>query len=385
MKIPRIYRSGYKAASAQDPAFAETYMRHTMIGDQLADRAVEEMAANLDPSQVHVVIGRAMDVYRPFPAGAPESLRDLIDQASGVPDWYDREITRVASRAFFRNPEVVLAGLATGAIVEGFSTLISKSFFIRGRITDSGVRRLKQNNLHLLEQFLPGGPEPGGDGWRLTLRIRLVHAQVRYLLRQSDEWDEDTYGMPVSAAHVLLGAAAFSGRLMQHVARLGGRFSAEERAAYVHVWRYIGRVLGIPEDIMFEDEASSLRAFQIGSLCEPTREDEAIIMANCIINSVPVVLGVTNPKRRGRQAAQYYRVSRALIGDAMADGFRFPPGKLLPILPVMRLRYRLLGMIHRLLPSLRHFNVIMQASEVSEKVHSYRLPTALLDSQSDAW
>ena len=80
---------------------------------------------------------------------------------------------------FLLNSDQFLAGFAAGAIVEGFATRISKSFAITGRMIDDGVRRLKQNLRHLLDIFLPRGVEPSGDGWKLTLRIRLVHAKVR--------------------------------------------------------------------------------------------------------------------------------------------------------------------------------------------------------------
>ena len=187
-----------------------------------------------------------------------------------------------------------------GSIVEGFATLISKSFRIRGRIMSMGVRRLKANGMQLVEQYLPGGMEPGGDGWRLTLRVRLVHAQSRRLLVRSDEWNQDRYGMPISAAHVLLAGAAFSGRPMQHTAALGGDFTQEERDAYVHVWRYTGLLMGIPEEILFHDEASALRAFRVGAMCEPPADDDAIIMANSIVNSAPVIVGINEPAERRR-------------------------------------------------------------------------------------
>ena len=177
-----------------------------------------------------------------LPQDTPEALRDLIADAGVLPDWFDRELVRDATRAFLRNSEMVLGALVGGAIIEGFSTLISKSFRIRSRIMTNGVRRLKQNLLQLVEQYLPGGIEPGGDGWKLSLRIRLVHAQARRLVATADEWDHSIYGLPLSAAHMSLGAAAFSGRLMQHVSSLGGDFSDREREAYVHVWRYTGRL-----------------------------------------------------------------------------------------------------------------------------------------------
>ena len=119
MNIPLCYVDGYEAARKVDPEMAETYIRYTTIGDSAAESA---------------------------------------------------------SQAFIRNSDLVLGGLVAAAIIEGFSTLISKSFRIRSRIAENGVHRLKQNLLQLLEQYLPGGIEPGGDAWKLSLRIRLVHA-----------------------------------------------------------------------------------------------------------------------------------------------------------------------------------------------------------------
>jgi len=278
-----------------------------------------------------------------------------------------------------------------GAIVEGFSTLISKSFRIRGRIIENGVRRLKQNTLQLTEQFLPGGLEPGGDAWKLNLRIRLVHAQARMLISQSDEWDPSEVGMPLSAAHMLLGAASFSGRLMQHVARLGGDFTREEQEAYVHVWRYTGMVMGIPESIMFRDLSSAVQAFQIAAMCEPPPDDDAVIMANSIINSAPLLLGFKEVEERKKMAALIYQVSRELIGNDLADSFTFPKSRFVKRVPSLFLRNRALKAVEKLFPSLlahrplNRFNGLLDVSDLGELQHSYALPTALHDEDSRHW
>lgn len=44
-----------------------------------------------------------------------------------------------------------------------------------------------QNNRHMVEIFLPGGLYREGDGWKLSVRIRIIHAQMRYLLNQSED------------------------------------------------------------------------------------------------------------------------------------------------------------------------------------------------------
>ncbi|MCY3705299.1 MAG: oxygenase MpaB family protein [Gammaproteobacteria bacterium] len=389
MEVPGAYVAGYEAARQHDPELAEAYVRNTMIGDPLADAVVRDLS-DLDPGELHQTLAQALDNPHAPQTGAPDSLVEFVDYSTAVPDWFDADIARMASRAFLRNSDIVLAALVGGSIVEGFSTLISKSFRIRGRVTNSGVRRLKQNGMQLVEQYLPGGMEPGGDGWRLTLRVRLVHAQSRYLINQSDEWDHDRLGEPISAAHVLLAGAAFSGRLMRHVATLGGDFSTEEREAYIHVWRYTGLLMGIPEDLIFDDEASACRAFEIGSMCEPPADLDAIIMANSIVNSAPVIIGVTDPAERRKMARVVTQASRELIGEKLADSFLFPTRRR-KVIPWMRIQNRSRGVIRKVLPRLgakqdrARFDALMEFAGFEKLRYSYRLPTALHDEHSSDW
>ena len=388
-EVPTAYGAGYETARKRDPELAEAYVRHTMVGDPLADAVVRDLAS-LDPCEMHRTLAHALENPHAPQTDAPDSLRKFVDHATTVPEWFDTGLAHMASRAFLRNSDIVLAALVGGSIVEGFSTLISKSFRIRGRLTSAGVRRLKQNGMQLVEQYLPGGMEPGGDGWRLTLRVRLVHAQSRHLINDSDQWDHERHGEPISAAHSLLAGAAFSGRLMRHVATLGGDFSAEEREAYVHVWRYTGLLIGIPEEILFHDEASACHAFEIGSLCEPPADYDAIIMANSIVNSAPVIVGISAPAERRKMARVVTQASRELIGKELADTFMFPCRKR-KVIPWMRLKHRVRTIIRKALPrfsargDLDRFVALMDFSSIDATGLSYRLPTTLYDEESAEW
>ena len=388
MEVPKAFLAGYEAARERDPELAETYIRHTTVGDPLADRVARDLFLHR-PGEVHSILAKALESPESVGPDTPDSVREFVAHALDVPGWFDPEIARVASRAFLRNSDIVLEGLVGGSIVEGFSTLISKSFRIRGRVVSAGVRRLKANGMQLVEQYLPGGMEPAGDGWRLTLRVRLVHARSRYLISQSDEWDSEAYGVPISAAHLLLAAGAFSGRLMRHVAALGGDFSREEREAYIHVWRYTARLMGIPEEILFHDEASACHAFEIGSLCEPPADLDAIIMANSIVESAPVIVGVTEPAERKKLARVVTQASRELIGDELADQFMFPRRR--KVLARLRLRHRARNLLRKVLPrasakgDLGRFEYLMDFASYDTAAFSYRLPTAVYDEDSAEW
>ncbi len=390
-RIPTCYVEGHQAARKLDPELADEYIRYTTLGDPAADRAVEELARTVKPHLIHRMIAATVNNQDNPPENTPDALRELIESVSVVPEWYDRDIAHMAARAFFRNADKVLGGLVAGSIIEGFSTLISKSFRIRSRIIQNGVRRLQQNTLQLTEQFMPGGAIPGGDGWKLNLRIRLIHAQARMLLKDSDEWDQETYGLPLSGAHMLLGGASFSGRLMQHVEKLGGDFTNAEKEAYIHTWRYSGTVMGLPEEHLFTDMDSSLRMYRTAATCEPPPDHDAIIMANSIINSAPILFGRTDSAERQKLANFLYHISRELIGNDLANAFKYPKAPLFPVLPRIAAMNRLKKITHRFVPSMatkvafNRFDQLFMASDLGHHEHSFALPTSVFDEDSRPW
>ncbi|MYB62812.1 MAG: DUF2236 domain-containing protein [Gemmatimonadetes bacterium] len=130
------------------------------------------------------------------------SLQDFFLGTPTDPDWLDHDASTPGIHAFQRDSFRFLSGFVTGVLTDGFATLNSKSFVQTGRIFDNGVRRLQQNNRHFMEIYFPGGLQRYGDGWKLSVRIRFIHAQVRRLLGQSTEWSHEAWGVPISAAHL---------------------------------------------------------------------------------------------------------------------------------------------------------------------------------------
>ena len=252
-----------------DPDLADKYMAHTHIGDPLGEAMTDDLA-ELDTEEQWRLIQVAMDdddeeALRNVPA----SLRAFFKDAERTPDWLDYAGFAPGVRMFHRDSSVILAAFVAGVLIEGFTTNIAKSFFITGRVRDQGVRRLGQNNWHMTEIFLPGGMYRQGDGWKLSVRIRIVHARVRHLLNQSSEWNTEAWGIPISAAHLGYAISSFSARLLKHMKTLGANYNDAERKSFMDVWRYSGYLMGIPETILYRDEAEALHVYDIGHICEP--------------------------------------------------------------------------------------------------------------------
>ena len=389
--IPSDYVASYERARAVDPGRARNYIVHTMVGDPVCDTMMAQLADVPAREADRFIRAAIEDPDDPALKDAPVALHAFIEELETVPDWVDFGEFAGGVRAFHRDSSACLAAMLGGVLVEGFSTTIAKSFFITGRLRDQGVRRLRQNNRHMIEIMLPGGMEARGDGWRLSVRIRLVHAKVRQLFNDSDEWDTDAGGVPLSAAHVGYALTAFSARMLQHMKSLGAKYDGTERDGFMAVWRYSGHLMGIPETILYRDYDDALEIFRIGGLCEPDPGMESVVLANSLVNSAPLVAGITDPVTRRKVAKYIFFVSRAMIGNAMADQLKYPPTHTFAVLPWLRLQRRYQQFKRKRLHKLAResnfaaFSTLLNVSALPDLDIDYALPDHIQAEESRWW
>ena len=391
MKIPTDYASGYEKARAIAPDIADKYIEHTLIGDPLAEAMTEDLA-ELSPRESMRLIEAAMNEEgEEALRDAPASLRAFFKDAETPPEWLNYADFAPGVRMFHRNSQVILAAFVAGVLIEGFTTNIAKSFFISGRVRDQGVRRLGQNNRHMMEIFLPGGMYRDGDGWKLSVRIRIVHARMRYLLDNSEEWDTEAWGAPISAAHLGYAISAFSARLLKHMKTLGAGYNDDEYASFMAVWRYSGHLMGIPETILFRDADEALKLWKIALTCEPDAPIESVVMAHSLVNSAPLIAGRTDPEARRSLARYVYRVSRGLIGKEFAEALMYPQLSCFGVVQWFRMQQRYGHILSKLSPN-RHensnfsrFTGLLETSLFDEEGIRYTLPDHVYAEESSNW
>jgi hypothetical protein len=373
------YEDGHRAAMRVDRDLADRYVAATRLGDPAADAVVAELAGH-DPVQGETWLRLAMEGGPEAIPDAPEVVRAFFATIERVPDWFDPNKVLPGCRAFHRDSEMFIGAFVASVLIEGFSTLISQSFSITGRLVDQGVRRLKQNNRQIVEIFLPGGLDRQGDGWKLSVRIRLVHARIRHLLAKAPEWDAAAWGLPISSAHVAYAGSVFSAVLLKRAEMLGVRLDAEERASFMMIWRYSCHLMGVPDDLLFETEADALHFHEIGGLCEPPPTLESVLLANGLINSAPVVANITKPRARRALVRKIYKISRAMIGDELADQLNYPPMSTFGALAALRVTNGAERVLSRIFPAFgawrraSKFQTMLTVSLYVEGGIRYRLP-----------
>ena len=391
-RIPTAYRNGYAKARVHDPEAAVNYIRHTTIGDPQLDPVMEELHSLPAPA-LHMYIKAGIEQEADVLSTAPQILRDFFDKVDhDVPSWVDFDSFWRGTRAFYANMGNMLIAYAIGSAVEGFSTLVSKSFSITGRVTglgDGAERRLRQNNRHMVEVYYPEGLKRDGEGWKISTRIRFIHARMRRLLAESDAWDHEAWGTPLSAAHVGgIALFTFSIRQFEHAISMGSSIDQEQKDSIVRIWRYAGHLLGVPEAILFTNEAEARRIYRIGHLCEPEPDADAIGVANAVFKAIPQMAGVKGEAATRALQMYAYRLSRALIGNPLADRYGYPDTIRSRALVLAYFRAKqhvghLLAGRRRVLEA--DFTQIFDATQYDSGGISYRMPDHVRSARQTPW
>ncbi len=380
--MPMVYAEGYAKARVVDRDAADNYIRHTNIGDPQLDPVMEDISS-LSAPDLHRFI-RAGMLQEESLRNAPESLRNFFQNLED-PAWLDHESFRPGVRVFHKYADLLIIAFVSSVLVEGFTTLIAKSFAITER-TATTSRRLQQNLRQLLEIFYPQGMLRENDGWRTSVRVRFVHARIRNLLAKSDEWNHEAWGTPVSAASLGLAISIFSQRLLDYTILLGGRFTTEERKSILSIWRYCGYLMGIPETILYADGAEAKRIYQIAYLCEPPPDDDSVTMANALISSIPGVGKIESPVEQRKALDLAYRLSRSLLGNELANIYQFPKTSTFGMLYLFRMKQIIVKLFKaEKLTRMENFSQLLNVSIFDRSGLSYEMPDNVKNSKSNPW
>jgi ER-bound oxygenase mpaB/B'/Rubber oxygenase, catalytic domain len=184
---------------------------------------------------------------------APCELRALLERTSGSPAWLDLDLVDAGATSFWRVGLPALApSLIYGSLAFGYQYGdMSRPLAATGRLEQMAPRRLGETARWVLAVTTPGAMAPGGEGWRSSLRVRLVHALLRRHLLDSGEWDVKAWGVPISASTMMATAiGGFAVVPQRALSDVGADATAADREARTALWRWVGYVMGVPPALL---------------------------------------------------------------------------------------------------------------------------------------
>ncbi|NNG39671.1 DUF2236 domain-containing protein [Flexivirga sp. ID2601S] len=264
----------FRQNEARGRAIAKPLLRATGISPEVDERLMQRLGMALlerdelgaavaeamqlppgDPDRVtHAQLAAALDAAPEVSDDTPPALRAFLSLAMEAPEWVDwARIERGAAAYGYlgRTAHDVLLNLSLigGYRFGGPADLLVLTGGLAG---DNTLRRLAESEQWTNAATTPGGMRVGAEGWRLTLHVRVMHALVN--MRFEKRWETARFGLPINQADQAGTLGLFDATVILGCQMLGVPVSRQQRDDLMHLWRYIGWLMGVDPDFLTDDE-----------------------------------------------------------------------------------------------------------------------------------
>lgn len=259
---------------------------------------------------------------------APEELRAFFQQVEATPYWVDPDRLTKGAKAITRAGLLGLFPLGDMSLMGGYlASRATKSLIGTGEIEYQAPRRLVETATWWIDVTTPGAMGKGGKGYASALRIRLVHAHVRAAMNRRDDWDYAAWDRPVNQVQTAGTLLLFSLVYVFGTQLLGIRYSARERADILHLWRYIGWLMGVDDELLATSEEDAWRLLWLLAATEFIPDDDSKRLAKALIHTNAAIgegKGAVGKVLSHVSVAVHSSISRLVLGKTNADFLGIP-------------------------------------------------------------
>lgn len=322
----RVYRA--KEARVRYGTLVDRLVPWLRIKDPLADAVIQDFGDEL--SRYWGPFEQALNAGithggQPL----PPSVHRLLESVEEVPFWVDYERLDRAGRLLFRTGPVGGIVLGARSLVYGYASPAgNKPLILSGRLTQQAPKRLSETSRFVYEVCRPGGMRRFGEGFKITLRVRLMHARVRWLIERDVQWDAARWGAPINQHDMLATSMLFSQVWLDGVRKFGFQFTAEEAEDWLHLWNWCSIVMGVaPELLPFnERDAREIESF-IRFTQQPPDHNSRLLVQRLMDSA---------EQQGGRLANLGWGFLHGLIEPRLAEGLGAPKTRLKWVVPGVR-------------------------------------------------
>jgi hypothetical protein len=269
---------------------------------------------------------------------APAAFRALFDQACRVPMWVNWE-------SIDRGGTALLRAGPLGGMVLGLKSLVlayaspggNKPLVFSGRLEEQAARRLNETARFVQATITPRAMRPHGEGWQITLKVRLIHSHVRRMILKSGRWNAEAWGAPVNQHDQVGTTLLFSTVLLHGLRELGMRIPAAEAQSYTDLWRWSGWLMGIDPELLPATEAEALRIGEVLLATQGEPDDDSRRLTRALLD---YPLDMAKTPRELSNARRLVRFTTAmcrfLVGDDVADTLGVPHTSWRYMMPFVR-------------------------------------------------
>lgn len=320
--LPPSLPSRFRPPGPEGPASPEVRRLGEALlrRDPLADAVVEAFATQ-PPGRGFALLEQGLAEGRDALPEAPKALLTFLDTLDQAPPWRDSARREAGAAALLRSGAAAGIVLGMKSLVLGYASPAgNKALMFSGQLQEKTPRRLAETSRFVQAVSQPGGMERYGQGLAITVKVRIMHAQVRRLIDRSGRWQPEAFGEPINQHDMLATVILFSAALVEGLRKLGYAVSAREADDISHLWREVGLRMGVEDALLPETHAKALSLAERIQAAQAPPDDDSRALVAALFSSRPHMARTPKEKKVAeRRAGVMQALCRHLIGDRLAD------------------------------------------------------------------
>lgn len=249
--------------------------------DELADQVIREVYQKVGFKLADTWINDLLD-QKQIP-DAPSCLHEIIYQTLTKPTWLNEELVEKGSALCRRSGTKGLMVLRNYCLMGGYeSAAINKPLVFTGALKKGAAKRLTETTEFWVQVIGEKALKTPQNGLKACLKIRLMHAYARVSILDDGKWQANQWGAPLNQWDMIATNLGFSIIFLDGLRKLGMHVTSQEAKGIFHLWKYIGYLLGIPYDLLPNDESEAIKAIYSWTITQAPADNDTIALAHAL-------------------------------------------------------------------------------------------------------
>ena len=274
--------SGWKPSFKNFEKYSHLYYQF----DELADYTVKQTYMKLPYSEASALVQKFSQNKISDDDDAPEHLKKMFLQMQKTPDWFNEKLANAGARLCMRSGTNALIILRDFTLMGGYDfAYLNKPLIFTGALKKGAVKRLKDTLEFWIHVTRENALNVNTEAYQLIVRTRLMHSYARLSIKKKVEnWDYEKWGEPINSWDMIATYTGFSLVTMQGLKKLGIKISDEEEKGLFHLWKYIGYLLGIPEEYLPENKEQAVEQLFLWSSTQDKSDEDSVQLAKALLD-----------------------------------------------------------------------------------------------------
>jgi hypothetical protein len=364
----------------------DLFTRMESIGDPKADAVVSDVFHKYGIERVNDIMLHLVRNDELVAQGLPTEVQDYLVQSGTLPPWADMQKLNKASDFFDGfGAEVVMILFCASLPIVYADQNVSAVLTLTTGLTKRVHRRIVETAQFVMDVMAPGAFSPNGQGIRTAQKVRLMHAAVRHLIEHHPDWGgkwDSRLGVPIHQSSLAGTMLTFCVTIIDSLRKSGIKVEEDEREAYIHMWKVVGHIMGISDELMPTDANDADALMEAWSNCYLQPTDNSIALTTALRDFLFSQLD--NPIMKGL----IVEWMRLWTGSHLSDKLQIPRDHLARwVRNLQRLYWRFLELINYRWPALAKINRVIIRNilegildfERGGNRPQFRIPDTLLD------